>query len=327
LGHVRPVVSAAHQGHRFVAVGNRIYFDKNWRTFHDFLLAYGRDALGVGWGRGQLKKPIAERHEVMRWYAHIAELQKTSVKGSDGIYSMVRDGITSAYLVLIYDLYVLRNQGHLQKEVVRRLRIGDQFRGARYELFVTSPFVRAGFEIAFEDERDRTRRHPEFVARDPASGFRFAVEAKAKQRQLPTSEGRLDVPRPRVASLLADAAGKKATLPLVTFLELDLPPSVSPGPPSWVADVHRETEAVVSRLGTPCPLDLVFFTNVPHHYGQPGEPDPARALYVVRPPARTIPDLLEARLVTALRQYGNVPESFDAWHNPRRWPPRLKRGR
>ena len=39
-GHGRLIISAYHNGRRFVAVKNRLYHSANWKTFHDFLFDY-----------------------------------------------------------------------------------------------------------------------------------------------------------------------------------------------------------------------------------------------------------------------------------------------
>jgi hypothetical protein len=92
-----------------------------------------------------------------------------------------------------------------------RLRNQDRFSGARYEVFVASTFVRAGFDIAFENEDDRSTTHCEFVATYRATVQRFSVEAKRR-------EGR----RPRIGSLFNDAILKHADHKRVIFLDMNL---------------------------------------------------------------------------------------------------------
>jgi hypothetical protein len=232
---------------------------------------------------------------------------------------MVPDGICSAYLLLAYDLYLLRNHGSLQKEVVRRLRIADQFRGARYELFVAATFIRAAFDIEYEDESDPTVKHPEFKATHKTSSLLLAVEAKAKHRPEPIGGQGSDLEgaqlRPRVRGLLRDAATKKAADPLVVFVELGLPPQDAPGPPSWIAEVRQELEQVTRECRAGSPFDLVVFTNVPHQYGKPGEPDPARHFYAMWPPDTVVPESLIDAIGRALMQYGNIPNEFPSEAN------------
>jgi hypothetical protein len=39
-GFGRPIIHADFQVHKVTTVGNRVYFDKQVKTFHDFLQAY-----------------------------------------------------------------------------------------------------------------------------------------------------------------------------------------------------------------------------------------------------------------------------------------------
>ena len=39
FGEVRPIVHADFKGHKFVAVGNRLIYSQNWKTFPDFLIS------------------------------------------------------------------------------------------------------------------------------------------------------------------------------------------------------------------------------------------------------------------------------------------------
>jgi hypothetical protein len=34
FGHVRPPIAVDHAGHKIVGVGSRLYWAKNWKTFH-----------------------------------------------------------------------------------------------------------------------------------------------------------------------------------------------------------------------------------------------------------------------------------------------------
>lgn len=306
-GQVRPVVSADFKGYKFVAVGNALHYDKKWRTFPDFLFSYIKHAFGSGWGQNELTKDLAHRHTVMQWYDHLCRVQKDQVPNEDGLYAVVPDAITSAYLLLAYYLYILRHHGKLQSEVLRRLRRPDQFRGARYELFVAATFIRAGFEINYEDETDSTRKHPEFVAKHAPSQLLMSVEAKARHRDLDAAT--VDEVRPGVKGLLSDAAEKQTSNPFAVFVELALPPQ-SISRPTWIEAVQGELNDVTAGLGGHAPFDLVMFTNLPHQYGQPHRPDPTRHFYAMWPHESRIPEEVINALGDAAQQYGNVPNTF-----------------
>jgi hypothetical protein len=308
-GNVKDIISTEFKGQRVVAVGDQLFASSAFRTFPDFLFAYVKQVLGSGWGENELRKPLGERHPVMQWYDHFCHARAERKPGPDGVYSMEPDGICAAYLYLAYDLYVLRHHALLQEEVLRRLRRADQFRGARYELLVTAVFIRAGFDIEFEDESDSSKKHPEFIAVHKDSGFRMALEAKARHRHVATVLA--NPPKePRVDGLLRNAAAKAGGIPYAVSVDVALPPEPASNVPSWIPQVQSELASIIDELEGKNPFDLVFFTNVPHQYGESGEGDPARHYYAVWPEGSRIPDSLVEALGAAFEQYGRVPNGF-----------------
>jgi len=308
-GNVRPVITTVHQGTRFVAVGSRLYYHENWNTFTDFLLFYVRDVMGREWWEAETAKTGYERHPIRRWHDHFLSSQEKATRDENGLLSAIPDGTLSALLALAYDLYVLRDHSKLQDEVVRRLRHGEQFQGARYELFVAATFIRAGLEFAFEDESDGTSKHAEFVATDRDSGFVIAVEAKARQRTVKRPFDFATI-QPGVKQLLDNAADKCPAQPLVVFVELNLPPEPANRVPSWVPHVNAVLRDIAAERRGRSPFAGVFFTNRPHLYGEAGEADPSKHYYAAWPDGSPMPDPLIDRLGHAATQYGNVPSRF-----------------
>jgi hypothetical protein len=310
FGRVRAPITTAHKGHRFVAVGSRLYFDQRWRTFTDFLFFYIWDVMGQEWSKTEVAKS-SMRHPIVEWHDHVTDTTKKLTRDEDGLYAVDPDGITSAYLLLAYDLYVLRDHSKLQEEVVQRLRHRDQFHGARYELFVAATFIRAGFEFDYEDETDTKRKHAEFIATYRGTGLVIAVEAKARQRtiRLPFDVASI---RPGVKQLLVSAADKQPSHPLVVFVELNLPPENADRVPSWVPHVNEVLQEIAAERDQRSPFAAVFFTNRPHVYGVAGEPDPSKHVLGVWPDSSPVPEAIIDILGEAARQYGNVPSKFPA---------------
>jgi hypothetical protein len=308
-GDVKPIIHADHQGHKLVAVGSRLFFQdqKRWGTFPDFLFDYVRHIFGDDWWRREAAKAADARHQVVRWHDYVYGIRRSLTPNERGICEADLDGTSAALMLMAYDLYVLRHHGKLQNEVVRRLRRPEHFAGARYELFVAATFIRASFDIAYEDESDASRKHPEFVATHRETGFVLDVEAKAKQRMAKAPDVRAGV-----SGLLRDAAGKKRGSPFLVFVEVNLPPEDPNQPPSWLSEIQRTIGGVEKRVRDRV-FDTVIVTNLPHQYGLPGEPDPARSYLIsipMKPEARRVPDGLIARLEAAIRQYGNIPNEF-----------------
>ncbi len=282
FGDVRPIIHTDFQGHKFVVVGTEVHWSKSWRFFTDFLQDYIKKVLGAEWGNAELAKDHADRHVIIKWYDAFCEFQKRHPIGANGVGTGEPDGPAFAYLTLAYDLYLLRDHMALRKELVERLKSPEAFQGARYELYVATTMIRAGFKLELENERDPTRKHPEFLATHRETKEVFAVEAKS--RHLPGVLGRegstiqLEAFRLDVRQLVKDAIAKDPTEPYIVFVDANMPPSYArDNREQWVSDVHRAVElADPDALTRGSAFNLMVVTNVPHHYGRQGGnlPDP-----------------------------------------------------
>lgn len=321
FGQVRHIVSEDFHGYKFVAVGNELYYfpAESCRTFPDFLMKYIKLVLGIDWGKGELAKPYEERHQILKWYDGMCRFQSEQKPGSNGLYSAIPNGAFAAYLHLAYDLYTLRNNSELQQRLIDRIKIKDQFQGARYELFAAATCCRAGFEIEFEDETDGSKGHPEFVATHKQTGQKISVEAKSRHRP-----GVLDFRGERsterqikadIGQLLSQALKKPTEYPFVIFIDLNLPPVEGDIKEQALL---KEIEKTVKRIcGTPeeAPdkFNLIIFTNIPHHYGDEKEPDPPKEIWSVlseRPKnTPSFPNVITGIDYAAL-QYVNIPNDF-----------------
>lgn len=324
-GNVRQMITTDYRGYKFVAVGNELYYSKSWKTFLDFLFDYLRMVLGRDWGIAEIRKPESERHEIVRWYSHVCEYQKLQQPGRDGVYAMRPDGITKAYFLLAYDLYVLRHHQKLQETVVRRLKNPDQFQGALYELFVASSLIRAGFDLHFEDEADPTTKHPELLAVDRATGEAFDVEAKSRHRQGVLGRAgkrhQAEVLKLGLRRLLYRASEKCGNRPLAVFIDLNLPPERTPPVDDlWLPEVRTEFEQLAHDAGGLWPFALAVVTNYPHHYGQFAHAAPAGIAYILEPQGTVRNPLqhsdIASRIEQSLRQYGTIPNHFPDDNSP-----------
>src|SRR5947209_4812609 len=203
----KPIIAARFKGERLVAVKNRLLHSRRWRTFEDFLLDYIKVAMGADWGNAELGKPPEERHPVLIWYQKSCACLNQFIKEPGKVHAATATGAVAAYLHLAYDLYALDHNADLQEKLLARLRHRENFSGARYELYVAATFIRAGFDIAFENEDDRDTSHCEFTATCRKTGRRFSVEGTPR-------EGRRD----RIGGLFNNALAKKADHARVIFI-------------------------------------------------------------------------------------------------------------
>ncbi|MBM2820262.1 MAG: motif family protein [Candidatus Berkelbacteria bacterium] len=260
-GKVKPIISADFQKNKFVAVDSTLHHSKKWKTFPDFLLDYIKTVLGSEWGNSELAKPETERHQMIKWFTDSSRYRQKQPQDGDGIHRAIPNGSLSAYMALAYDLYILKHHATIQKDIVRRLKIPDQFQGARYELFATATCIRAGFNIAFEDERDRTKKHPEFVATHKETGQQISVEAKSKKSSI----------KIRGAGQLINKALEKETQhPMVIFLDLNLPYNVAKKeletpPPNRVSKI---LDQVIKGDKNEDRYAMIIFTNQPYQYAK-----------------------------------------------------------
>jgi len=317
-GKIKPIISTDYAGQKMVAVGDRLYYSKKWKMFPDFLMDYIVSILEPEWCQSEHKKPYDTRHQILKWYDKICEFHKKQTPDSDNIYRVMPSGCMAAYLSLAYDLYILRHHQALQDYIIKRLKHPDQFQGARYELFVTATCIRAGFNIEFENEQDRTKKHPEFIIRHKETGEKFSVEAKSKHREgvlgYHGQTTNADEIKLKIGKLINKAIEKKNEFPNVIFIDLNLPYEVAKNiigtqPPNKISKILEQ----IAKKDNKDQYNMLVFTNYCHHYGKDNETDPPKITLAVisqKPEiiSRNPQHLLELRKATL--QYGHIPNEF-----------------
>ncbi len=261
-GFGRPIISIDHKGYRFVAVGNKLHYGK-WKSFPDFLADYIKQALGTAWGNGEIAKPLAERHPILQWYDKICRLQAAHVKEPGALYSTPMTGAVSAYNRLAYNLYLIAHNGkNIQTRLIARLKNKANFQGAFFETQVAAWLIKAGFELEFEDESDRTSKHCEFTATYAATGAKYSVEAKSREIESTNSS------RAKVGRKLYEALEKKANHKRLIFLDLNKPLHTSEAAEIAVDRAERivsQSEGLQTN-GEAAPAAYVCITNMNEQY-------------------------------------------------------------
>lgn len=318
----RPIISTMVGEERFVAVGNRLYHSRKWKTFHDFLLSYVRDVMGGSWGDEELRKPRESRHPLLNWYEQATIQINAAIKQPGKVHTTAATGTMSAYLQLAYNLYLIAHNVTLQENLIRRLKMAEQFLPAVYETRVAAALIQAGFEVTFEDESDSQVTHCEFTASFPRTGKNFSVEAKLR---LPNKDS-VDV-----GNQLYAALAKRADHPRIVFIELNVPDDFSEdGRPAQLATVLKSLRTREDKLkirGDPAPPAYVVITNNPDCYSPEAAirrwafvedfkmPDfRMEAEYASLREAREARDrhIEISELIESLRQHTWVPMTFDA---------------
>ncbi|MAS07648.1 MAG: hypothetical protein CL534_23560 [Ahrensia sp.] len=255
FGAARSPLTLSIDAERIVAAGDQIYAIPNDWGFRDFMLSYGLDRLGRAIvdaepDRNNPRHPIAAALLTSSAYAVDGENGKMRLIGTDpGLFG---------FLKISYDLFTVADNAHLQEEMIKRLKQNDQnFRGARYELFVAASLIRAGFSVEFENESDSSKSHCEFTAKDKLSGKAFSVEAKCRNHSGERKGA-------KVYRLLQKALQKDADHERIIFLDVNMRPDTKPlFKEPWQKEI-METVSELERAQKrerPWPQAIVFFTN------------------------------------------------------------------
>ncbi|WP_164987737.1 YecA family protein [Bradyrhizobium betae] len=272
------IISAPLNDHRIVAVGNRVYYSKNWRTFHDFLRGFLIDLLGKDWFQAESNKPDPERHPIVRWFHQaITDAKRLSVVSGD-IHVGPMTGAQRAFINLAYNLYLIAHHAdpkqvdQLTSSFVERLKSerADDFIGKLFETYAAAAFLKAGFNLAYENETDGRSSHVEFVATYPKTGAKFSVEVKARNRST-AEDGPIDeIKRLRVGNKLNKALSKHAQHTRIVVIEVNVPdivtePSFEDGWPRAALDQIRSVEKAPAPDGGEKPSAYVLVTNHSFH--------------------------------------------------------------
>jgi hypothetical protein len=257
----KPIISTLFKGYRIVAVGSRIYWSQNWKTFHDFLGDYLKFVFGSDWGNDEIKKPFEDRHPIMQWYDIICKYQRKHTEQKGRIYSAPMIGAADAYYNLSYNLYLLAHNVKIQTRLVERLKDKHDFNGAFYETYVAAAFIKAGFDLDFENEKDISTSHCEFTATCKKTKNKYSVEAKSRR---PGKDSAI------VSNQLYNALKKKANYTRIVFIDVNVPDKADDSQSvSWLKEALnslRVKEDSMTINGAPAPPAYIFLTNQPFIY-------------------------------------------------------------
>ena len=326
----RPIISSVFKGYRIVAVGSRVYWEKQerWQSFNDFLSSYVRGLFGQEWADVELQKKEEDRHPLIRWYASVCEEQKKAfVKEGQPIYTPVT-GAIFAFSTLAYNLYLIAHNtqlvhgDELHARLVARLKNSESFYPAFYETMVVASFVKAGFQVSLEHEEDSSRHHAEFIAVSSKTKERYSVEAKHRL---------MGKKHTAIRNQLYQALRKDLPYKRVVFINLNVPENISEdGRVGWLDDVIRQMrtgEESFTVNGKPAPEAYVFITNHPFLYNLDSCNFPPAVVaegfkipdFKLDSAFLTLRDALQSRekhidmfdLMQAMKEYDQIPSTFD----------------
>lgn len=317
-------------GKTYLPVGNGIktYTDKG-RTFHDLLVNNLYHTLGVEWYQNEIDKDEDHWHYIVRcikeYHGDTSRDELRVTAPQNGVAAILMTGRVSTLLSLAFDVWLLDYFGYLRHDWLDRLRDHNEYQGVRYEIAVASLFVRIGCRLIFYDN-DRIEpdgnppKRAEFIAYDPKTGNRVAVEAKSRHiHGVLHTDGEYKHKQAisgDISKLFNKALQKETDgLPLIVFLDVNSPTELHQNPEEtqWIKNVMRSFDS--REKPTPQKPDTqaaVFITNFPFHYQDGDISHNAQHLYIgseysKNPLKDGASDSLLQRLFIATYNYGYVP--------------------
>lgn len=279
---------------------------------------------GEDWRKNEAEKPNERRHILLQWVYSYSDWTKRNMKPENKdpeskLWEAIPTGEVQALLLFAYDCYCLQIINKLPEHLIVRLKNSNTFQGARYEIAVAAVIARAGFAITFLDDKLKSVRHCEFIAKHKQNGQEIGVEAKSKVRAgILNEQGEAEVDkelRANVQSLFRKARTQKPDgLPYLIFIDINLP-STSGVPLTdkpWFKDINDMLDNYYSRFSsTSDPFNALIFTNYSYHYGgnEGAAPSGEFAVYPTPSPETPIKDarILDC-IIESLNRYPQIPK-------------------
>lgn len=201
-------------------------------------------------------------------------------------------GAIQAFMNLAYNIYLIAHHGDGQAMAdiyLRRLRSArtDDFVGALFETYAAAAFLKAGFDLTYEEIAPQATTCVEFVAKWPKTGECFSVEVKSRVHASDAAAGDDvdEVKRLRVGTKLVKALDKSASHTRVVMIEINVPDKLIEQDKleGWtVAALSqiRGNETATRPDGSLYPPAYVFVTNHPFHHDLTGTDGSMQALAV-----------------------------------------------
>ncbi len=315
FGNAPPIMCVDAYGRRMVAVKNSLVHsdDPNydWEKAPDFLISYLKSKLGTQWFSIELDKNYCDMHEIVKWY----------IKGTPQVEEKSIDmwgkpnGKALALLHLAYDIFVLEHLDQLPDFILDRLKNGQNFNGARYELFVFATLIRAGFDIEYSDEKSGLNGPvPECQVTHSKTSQKLFVEAKTRnvKNVLGSTQGRAN--KIRLYDKLKSSIEKAVKGPYLVFVDIN-------HPNIRVEEGNVEFEKVRSEYGKLEALhknsmpNMVCFTNIPFHYGDDNSSPDQNLIGLLIPhfPKHNLTSIeaIFSALDSSLKNYNFLPLEFN----------------
>lgn len=253
-GSGKNIDSKIINGYRVIKVGMNEYSSKDWKTFHDFLFFYFSELIGRDW----LSNSDNQNHPIKIWHKSLFDFIKKQETNSLGVFKAECTGSIIALLRLAYNLYLLAHNVEMQKRLIDRLKHIDQFQGAYYETFVASCLIYSGFDVKFENEKDRKCKHHDYIATNLESGICYSVEVKSCRRKNALASNCGEEGFDSVGDQLYNALSKPSAHNRIIFIDINTTMQ------NWkekVFSIIDEKEKTLTINRVDAPSAYLFLTN------------------------------------------------------------------
>lgn len=288
------VKSIIHKGYRWRIIWSRLYYRPMQETFHEFIIDILKQTFGEEWRQQQLLLPENSRHIIIRWTESYRDWKKINAtednKGDGHIWGAIPSGDVLSLLQFAYDIYCLQAIRKLPDFIISRLKNNREFQGARYEVAVAAIVARAGFEITFLDDKEKSEKHCEFIAKNRITQEEIGVEAKSRRRKgVLNEDGDIDgkaVLKGDIFNLVAEAIKQRpGSIPYVIFVDLNVmpTPSIPLEQKSWFNDIKGVVDKIKEREKNGLAIEnAVVITNFSYYYaGNTNNAPPGESLFLV----------------------------------------------
>lgn len=310
-------------GKKIWALGSRVYArGQTQETFHDFIAFVLAETLGEQWLKEQDALKDGDKHFIATCFLKFQDWRERLIKKA-GIppgkrWEGIPDGWSKSLFCLAFDVASLQHTNQLPISLLNRLRLTQEYQGARYEIAIAAVFARLGFSIEWKESQPDGQKHCEFIAVHSASKMRIAVEVKSRHKKgVIHTPGELDDQKNYkgdVQRLLNQARQKSeyGKMPFMIFVDVNAPMKSNENwmEIQWVKDILKAaTRATPVTVLNPDLCTATFFTNYSFHYQTENEAGITEHLSAIPQFTKfSLPDpsLLNG-LRCALNNYGNVP--------------------
>lgn len=176
-------------------IGSKIFKYPGPVNFHEFLIVNLVRGFGEDWFKTK-RRESDHQHTLIHWFQ--------TYKSNRRLYLQI--------LSLAFDLYIIEDNSDLQVQLVKNLKCGDHFEGARLELLAAAICIRSGLTITEYYDRSKGVKCAEFVVFDAQQNTYFDLEAKRSHTR-----------KNNYGALINDALTKLGRNPLVIFVDLNTP--------------------------------------------------------------------------------------------------------